>query len=97
MRFLHRLVISLAISLVGHLGLNHSPDWIFLVLSSKLNVFGQLCNFTFEPRNLSFRLSEVVLHLIHWFAHNFSQLCCCLVTSTMVPGGPREPRKTFSR
>src|SRR6266436_1928372 len=52
MRFLHRLVISIAVSLVGHLGLNHSPDWVFLVLSSKFNVFSQLCNFTFEPLNL---------------------------------------------
>src|SRR3984893_1953536 len=52
MRFLHRLVISIAVSLVGHLGLNHSPDWVFPVLSSKFNVFGQLCNFTFEPLNL---------------------------------------------
>src|SRR6266478_1501173 len=94
MRFLHRLVISLAVSLVGHLGLNHSPDWVFLVLSSKLNVFGQPCNFSFEPRNLSFGLSEVLLHLIYWSAHNCSQLCCCLGTSTMIPG---EPRKTSSR
>src|SRR5208337_2971011 len=96
MRFLHRLVISLAVSLVGHLGLNHSPDWVFLVLSSKLNVFGQLCNFTFEPRDLSFRLSEVFLHLIYWFAHNFPQPCCCLGALTMGPGGPREPRKISS-
>src|SRR5258708_35399148 len=86
MRFLDRLVISLTVSLVGHLGLKHSPDWIFLVLSSKLNVFGQLCNFIFEPRNLSLRLSEMFLHLIHWFAHNFPQPCCCLGTSTMVLG-----------
>jgi len=57
-----------------------------LPLSSKLNVFGQLCNFIFEPRNLSLRLREMFLHLIHWFAHNFPQPCCCLGTSTMVLG-----------
>jgi hypothetical protein len=57
-------------------------------------VFGQLCNFSFEPRNLSFGLSEVLLHLIYWSAHNFAQTYCCLGTSTMIQGGPR---KTSSR
>src|SRR5271165_490708 len=52
MRFLHRLVISLAVSLVAHLYLKQRPDWVFLVLWSEFHVFGQLCNFTFEPLNL---------------------------------------------
>src|ERR1700676_4517246 len=52
MRFLHRLVIYLSISLAGPLGLKQSPDWVFFVFWSELHVFGQLCNFTFEPLNL---------------------------------------------
>jgi hypothetical protein len=38
---------------------------------TRTNVLGQPCNSSFEPRNLSFGLSEVILHLIYWSAHNF--------------------------
>jgi hypothetical protein len=61
---------------------------------TRTNVLGQPCNSSFEPRNLSFGLSEVILHLIYWSAHNFAQTYCCLGTSTMIQGGPS---KTSSR
>jgi hypothetical protein len=42
----------------------------------QVNVFGQLVNSVISAlsrANLSFGLSEVLLHLIYWSAHNFSQ------------------------